>query len=151
MRHLETPTVRTTGALWLPTVEGFTSSQTDALRAVKLATARVAASLDKREQAISHVEATGVPRGLVEAAARPGRASRPPRWRPRCGTVLTRTQREAIGEVRRATSAVSHAREMQRDAIRHAAETGVTLNVLAAEAEVALAEVRRVTERVPVT
>ncbi len=40
---------------------------------------------------------------------------------------------------------------MQRDAIRHAAETGITLDVLAAEADLALAEVRRITERVPVT
>lgn len=40
---------------------------------------------------------------------------------------------------------------MQRDAIRHAAETGVALNVLTAEADVAFAEVRRITERVPVT
>jgi hypothetical protein len=40
---------------------------------------------------------------------------------------------------------------MQRDAIRRAAETGVALNVLAAEAHVALAEVHRITERVPVT
>ena len=67
------------------------------------------------------------------------------------GTVLSRTQREAIGEVRQARDEASHAREMQRDAIRHAAETGITLDVLAAEADVALAEVRRITERVPVT
>lgn len=135
-------------------MEGFTSSQADALRAVRLATAQVADSLNNREQAIAHVEATGLPRGLVEAAARPGRASMPLRWRPRfvlpSGTVLTRTQREAIGEVRRANGAASHAREKQRDAIRHAAETGVTLNVLAAEADVAFEEVRRITERVPV-
>ncbi len=37
--------------------EDCTSSQTDALRAVKLATARVAASLKNREQAIARVEA----------------------------------------------------------------------------------------------
>ena len=137
-------------------MEDFTSSQTDALRAVRLATVRVAASRTKRDQAVADVEAAGLPGGLVEAAARPGRpASRVLRRRPRSvlqdGTVLSRTQREAIGEVSRATSEASHAREMQRDAIRCAAQTGITLDVLAAEADVALAEVRRITERVPVT
>ena len=137
-------------------MEDFTGSQTDALRAVRLATARVAASRTKRDQAVADVEATGLPRGRVEAAARPGRpASKVLRRRPRFvlqdGTVLSRTQREAIGEVSRATSEASHVRGMQRDAIRHAAETGITLDVLAAEADVALAEVRRITERVPVT
>jgi hypothetical protein len=136
-------------------MEGVTSSQPDALEAVRVATARVAASLNDREQAIANVEAAGLPRDFVVAAARSGRARRPVRYRPRfvspSGTVLTRTQREAIGEVRRATSAASHAREVQRDAIRRAAETGVPLDVLAGEADVAFAEVRRITERVPVT
>lgn len=136
-------------------MEGVTSSQPDPLRAVRLATDRVTASLNERDQAITNLEATGFPRDLVEAASRRGRASRPLRWRPRfvsqSGTVLPRTQREAIEELRRATSAVSNAREMQRNAIRHAAQAGVVLDVLAAEAELALAEVRRITERVPVT
>jgi hypothetical protein len=136
-------------------MEGFTSAQTDALEVVRVAAARVAAALTDREQAIANVEATGLPRDFVETAARTGRARRPVRYRPRfvspSGTVLARTQREAISEVRRATSAAAHAREMQRDAIRRSAETGVALNVLAAEAHVALAEVHRITERVPVT
>ena len=137
-------------------MQDFTSSQTDALRAVRVATARVAASHSKRYQVVADVEATGVPRGRAEAAARQGRpASKGLRRRPsfvlQDGSVLSRAQREAIAEVRQATRDASHAREMQRDAIRHAAETGITLDVLAREADVALAEVRRITERVPVT
>ena len=132
------------------------SAQTDALRAVRLATARVAASRTKRDQAVADGEATGLPRGRVEAAARHGRpASKVLRRRPsfvlQDGTVLSRIQREAIREVSQATREASHAREMQRETIRHAAETGITLDVLAAAADVALAEVRRITERVPVT
>ena len=137
-------------------MEEFTSSQIDALRAVRGATARVAALRTRRDQAVADVEATGLPRDRVEAAARPGRpASRAFRRRPRFvlqdGTVLSRTQREAVGEGSRATSEAAHARASQRDAIRHAADIGITLDVLAAEAEVVLAEVRRITERVPVT
>ena len=135
-------------------MEGVTSSQPDALAALRVATARVAASLNDREQAITNVEATGIPRDFVVAAARSGRARRPVRYRPRfvspSGMVLTRTQREAIDEVTRATTATSHAREVHRDTIRCAAETGVPLEVLAAEAGVAFAEVRRITQRVPV-
>ena len=147
----------TTGALSLQQrMEDFTSSETDALRAVRLATARVAASCTKRDQAVADAEATGIPRGRVEAAARHGQpASKMLRRRPsfvlQDGTVLSKTQREAIGEVRQATREASHTREMQRETIRHAAQTGITLDVLAAETELALAEVRRITERIPVT
>lgn len=67
------------------------------------------------------------------------------------GSVPTRAQREAIRGVTRAADAASDAREMQRNAVRQPAETGIPLDLLAHEAEMAPAEVRRVTERVPVT
>jgi hypothetical protein len=127
------------------------------LAALREATDAVDAALATHAAAAVRAEGAGVRAGLIAAEARPGGALRLPYWRPRFATrtgtaaIGDKAVRERLEELRRTTANASRARNAQRQAIREAAAMGIELDVVASHAQLPLAELERVTRRIPVT
>lgn len=121
-------------------MEHFTDAQHEALVEIRLTADR----LSEAEAAQRHELACANAVGLASFPLAGG--SFPVRVRRR----FTAQQLEALRTVERATDALRVARNQQSEGLRRARALSIPVEVAAAEARVALNEVRRVTERVPV-
>ena len=115
---------------------------------LRLVSDRLLSAADAQRREIRRAQQAGARRDAVTAAARPGGALRTaPGQRRR----FTKDDREALALVTKATELLRRAREDQRASLRRARSAGFSVEEIAAEARVSVEEVRRVTERVPVT
>jgi hypothetical protein len=119
-----------------------------ALIELRLVSDRLLSAADAQRREIRRAQQAGAQRSAVTAAARPGGSLRTaPGQRRR----FTKDDREALALVTQATERLRRAREDQRTSLRRARSAGFSIEEIAAEARVSVEEVRRVTERVPVT
>ena len=121
-------------------MEHFTDAQREAVVEIRRRTDSLSQAESTRRHELTSAKALGLASFPLAGGSLPSFLRR----------RFTARQLEALRGAKGATDALRVARNQQYEALRRARARGVPLEVVAREARVALSEVRRVTERVPV-